>query len=314
MGDGNSEHLTGRFLMNWKGYLLQKGRAGGAGSPGTTLVELMIATFVFGFLTMLLLSIINFGTQSWRNVEARYSVETDVRRAVFDMNKEMRNTDIKTVNAKNSTVLGKPVYWVVFASPSEQMDGVCGFDPDSGAYINKRWVLYYAIQSANHDARYGSCDTDDPASSRFYCPHKLLIKKEIYSYYDGHPYDGRRCLSPNSYESLSSSTIEQFLTSTESKNDESSSTADYVQSARVLAKNVLVFTTNFSDPPIRGDNTIDTPEIQYTLRCFKIFEYKNKVGLSNDLYGTAPSMSVQIDSKVIPMYNEMGTVNGAESE
>ncbi|MHC9540635.1 MAG: type II secretion system protein J [Vulcanimicrobiota bacterium] len=300
--------------MNWKGFLSKKGCAGSVGSHGTTLVELMIATFVFGFLTMLLLSIINFGTQSWRNVEARYTVETDVRRAVFDMNKEMRNTNIKTVSTKRSTMLGQPVYWVVFASPSQQMDGVCGYDTDSGAYINKRWVLYYAIQSANHDTRFGTCDTDDPVSSKFYCPHKLLIKKELYSYYDGYPYDGRQCISPNSYESLSSSTVEKYLTPTESRNDESSSTADYVQSARVLAKNVLVFTTNFSDPPSRGDTTIDTPEIQYTLRCFKLFEYKNRVGLSNDLYGTTPSMSVQIDSKVIPMFNEMGTVNAAESE
>jgi hypothetical protein len=294
--------------------LLQKGCAGETGGRGTTLVELMIATFVFGFLTMLLLSIINFGTQSWRNVEARYTVETDVRRAVFDMNKEMRNTDIKTVNTKRSTISTQPVYWAVFASPSQQMDGVCDYDTTSGAYIYKRWVLYYAMRPANHDSRYGTCDTDDPANGKFYCPHKLLIKKELYSYFDGHPYDGRSCLSADSGETLSSTTVEKYLTAVESKNDETLANSDYVQSARVLARNVLVFTTNFGDPPSRGDISITAPEIQYTLRCFKIFEYKSRVGLSNDLYGTTPSMSVQIDSKVIPMYNEMGTQNSSEFE
>ncbi len=294
--------------MSRSGFLLRRDCITAVSMHGTTLVELMIATFIFGFLTMLLLSIINFGTQSWRNVEARYSVETDVRRAIFDMNKEMRNTNIKTVSTKCSTVSGQFVYWVVFASPSQQMDGVCDYSNTTGSitYKNQRWVLYYAMRPANHDTRYGACDADNPGSSMFYCPHKLLIKKELYCYYENPIYDGRQVIYPNLEDTLSSATVEQFLTPTESKNNESASLADYVQSARVLARNVLVFTTNYGDPPTRGDISITAPEIQYTLRCFKLFEYKSRVGLSNDLYGTTPSMSVQIDSKVVPMYNEMG--------
>ncbi|MDQ7822703.1 MAG: hypothetical protein RDV48_07920 [Candidatus Eremiobacteraeota bacterium] len=272
---------------------------------GTTLLELVIATAIFGFLTLILLSIINFGTRSWRNVESRYAVETEIRRAVFDMNREMRATNISTATAGTSDIGGGAyVPWICFASAAKNSDETADIDVDTTAVspLYFRWILYYCLRSGDHTGS-GTCSPDVPSSSQYFCPHKLLIKKELYWEEDLPDHKG--------YELsfLTSTIVKNHLTPTDSLASVSTlegAYASYVKSSYILARNVLVFATNYCDPSTaRGDLSLGAPELQFTLRCFKVLESGISVkDNAQDLYGFPPTLSVQINSKVVPYINE----------
>lgn len=334
---------------------------------GTTLVELMIATFVFGFLSIMLLGILNFGTKTWRNVESRSSVETDMRRAVMDMNREIKDTIITSVVTGTFTPVTPagcgPQFYLCFASLVRDGDSedlrfwtYNGTDPTTAYFsliVNpaaqpseyfrrirgyNRWILYYTIRPFKHDQLLGTCSPDIPGSSIYRCPHKLLMKKELWAdlpsgagtsaFKYPHPISGpytisnanqkyecgywpiggpfKRYMNPNDCERHMTpwTNLATVRGSTEGNKNA-------VKSVTLLARHVLVFTTNFLDTasdPMRGDTSMvpQVPEVQYTLRCFKIMEYGLARG-TNDLYNLAPSMSVQINSKTIPYRDEGGT-------
>ena len=289
--------------------------------PGTTLIELMIATFIFGFLSLILLAVLNFGTRSWKSIESRSAVELELRRAAFDLNRELRGGSVIYASYGSATKSGAEGKQFYISVGSHQhwsdvpLDYSLGIDKTT--ITSKpiwRFILYYTRRPQNHDAKFGSCSADNPDSSRYYCPHKLLIKKELYAnmnpgggdlYYDNPGgSSSRKC-------ALETSKIINHLSATESLNDVSAATEngkqDYVKDVRVLARNVLVFTTNMYDGYNGyGDSSLSPAELQYTLRCFKILEY-GKVQGTNDLYSLPPTMSVQLDSKVIPMLDEGGS-------
>ncbi|MDQ7821542.1 MAG: hypothetical protein RDV48_01970 [Candidatus Eremiobacteraeota bacterium] len=280
---------------------------------GTTLAELLIATFIFGFLTMILLGIINFGTQTWKKVESRSSTEKDIRRALLDLSKTMRNTDVATFNCSGSyskSINGKTfvVPWMAFktAQAVELYDPeFVGFDgtTDTNRMQWTYFILYYAVPPTNDN-----CQGDTAAEK--YCPHKILIKKFLAVSGTG---TGGTDANITNKTYLSSSDVDPYLTQTESAKDVASGTEKAVDttlgpSVSVVARNVLNFAPGFND--LKNSRsygiTASIPQVAFSLKCFKVLEYAKSgaIGTSDLASSLIPStMSIQVDQKIIPANN-----------
>jgi hypothetical protein len=341
------------------------------GEQGATLTELLIATVIFGFLTMILLGVINFGSNSWRNLEGRSSAQKEIRLSLLELTKSVRNTDIRTFSCGNTTNGTKTCNWMCFKTMQaielykpESLALSCGPTPfpngpcPSGA--NRfRWsyfVLIYAISPDNcgcstTENTYNYVDNDNLTASsdgakytsilnsqQYKCPHKILIKKYLaFSDADQAPlywpssYKGgdnnikgfpshyspeRRFLKANDIKPyLTVSPVPSQVTSGETAvRDDSSDDSVKANCVRLIARNILVFAVNYYDPwgangstagiSPRGDTTLAAPEVQFTLKTFKIMENR-KFGLgAADLNSLgAQYLSLQVDEKIIPANN-----------
>ena len=288
---------------------------------GTTLAELLIATVIFGFLTMILLGVINFGTRSWKTVESRSSAEKEVRRALLDLSRSLRNTDVRTVSYGNHSNIS----WLAFktAQAAELYDPeYITFDGTGSTYQDKLpwtyFILYYAIPPAGDSCSGDVYNTSSLASSEFKCPHKLLIKK--YLLIGGT--DG--ISSTKSY--LSDTDVTPYLTATTSVNevdtaaekaikaiedDTSLGSEVFKNAVRVVCKNVLIFSSNYYDPwGGRGDSSMQCPEVQFSVKCFKVLEFASSGSIGNmNLNASTVNQvfSVQVDQKIIPGNNNSET-------
>lgn|GEM_PF-1314335 len=288
---------------------------------GTTLAELLIATVIFGFLTMILLGVINFGTRSWKTVESRSSAEKEVRRALLDLSRSLRNTDVRTFSYGNYNNSGKRISWMAFktAQARELYDPeYITFDGTGASYEEKMpwtyFILYYAIPPSGDTCENDVYDVSSLASSQYKCPHKLLIKKYLLI-------GGTNGIS-TSKSYLSESDVTAYLTPTTSVNDINASnekaikaieddstlgTEVFKRAVRVVSKNVLIFAANYFDPwGNRGDSSLECPEVQFSVKCFKVLEFASSgsIGTMN-LHDSSvnKTFSVQVDQKVIPANN-----------
>ena len=155
---------------------------------GATLTELMIATAVFGFLTLALMGILQYGTKSWRQVESRFQAEKDIRKAVLDINANLRNSDINTFNTSNSaTSAGGAATWMAFAT-AHDFDSANIFENRldfnlTASTAKPEWhffALYYL-----YDPGTGCKNPRCPSlraglGAEVGCPHKILVKKWLY--------------------------------------------------------------------------------------------------------------------------------------
>ncbi|MHC9544422.1 MAG: type II secretion system protein J [Vulcanimicrobiota bacterium] len=289
---------------------------------GTTLAELLIATVIFGFLTMILLGVINFGTRSWKTVESRSSAEKEVRRALLDLSRSLRNTDVRTFSYGNTEISGKRVSWMAFATAQakELYDPeYITFDGTGTTATDKMpwtyFILYYAIPPSGDSCSTDVYNTSSLASSQFKCPHKLLIKKYLLI-------GGSGINLPSGRSYLIESEVTPYLTSTPSVNEVNTSsetaikaieddttlgTEVFKRAVRVVSKNVLIFAANYFDPwAHRGDSSLGCPEVQFSVKCFKVLEFASSgsIGTMN-LHDSSvnKTFSVQVDQKIIPANN-----------
>jgi type II secretory pathway pseudopilin PulG len=189
-----------------KQMLMMQRKAGGIRRRlqlGATLTELLIATVIFGFLTMILLGVINFGSNSWRNLEGRSSAQKEIRLALLDLTKSVRNTDIRSFSCGNTTnTAGKTCNWMCFKT----FQAIELYKPETMSFDSSKsgenrfrptyFVLYYAIQPGNcgcSSAENVYADVDGNAAAApdgvdygdllntqtYKCPHKYLIKKYL---------------------------------------------------------------------------------------------------------------------------------------
>lgn len=284
-------------------------------NQGATLAELLIATLIFGFLTMILLGIINFGTRAWKTVESRSTAEKEVRRALLDLSKSIRNTDIRTFNyGVTDTGSAGPVPWIAFktAQKDDLSDPeTINFDGSKVGTERIKWtyfILYYLIKPPGD-----LCFPETKNSNEYYCPHKWLIKKFLKISTAGGPGDtGIYDTFSGSRTYLTENEAKLYLTQSDSVNTVSAAEKAIDKSitgtVRQVCKNVLVFSTNFYDPytvPNRGDSGISVPEVQFSVKCFKVMEFASTGAIGkrnlNDSSGAIPTtMSVQVDQKIIP--------------
>ncbi len=284
---------------------------------GTTLAELLIATVIFGFLTMILLGVINFGMRSWKTVESRSSAEREVRRALLDLSRSLRNTDIRTFSYGNYNKSGQRISWMAFksAQAAELYDPeYIDFDGNASTAADRmKWnyfILYYAIPPSGDTCSNDIYDTSSLASSEFKCPHKLLIKKYLRIGGTDGIDTSKTYLSEtdaSTYLTPTVSTAEAIASTAEKAVENDPGNSAYAGSVRVVSKNVLIFSANYYDPySHRGDSSLQCPEVQFSVKCFKVLEFASSgsIGTMN-LHGSNvnQTFSVQVDQKIIPSNN-----------
>lgn len=286
---------------------------------GATLTELMIATAVFGFLTLALLAIIQFGTKSWRQVESRFQAEKGIRKVVLDINSNLRNSDIATFNTDGRT-------WMAFKTSHD-------YDPTAGSTVNNNifenqflfdsngrvlWTffsLYYLYDPKKADA----CEKCDKIGYDD-CPHKVLIKKWLWinnSYGEGDP---RRTPPTLASGSDISSTAKYLISSGSAPNTVTIPNGIMVapdMSARpipkILANNIMNFSVAYSIKAPDG-KVVDRDKqgnggkpntVQYTVRAFKELE-STKVATSPEVSRSkafVDRFTMQIDQGIAPLNN-----------
>ena len=286
---------------------------------GATLAELMISTVIFGFITLGLLSIIQFGTKSWRHVESRYDVEKGIRRAIVDLNYNLRNTDITTFN---TGISNDKISWMAFKIPAsysatgEIFEDQLAIDTTTNKLMWNFYALYYARRPDGCPAcaKIGITDAAQ-------CPHKQLIKKTIFvgdSSTVGMPpgmnaVDGcanKLTSLTNNNLALTNASLTSLLTA-----------PNLAQGDKVLVQDVVNFNINFNDnvtdkTKARPNGTTAKPgSVQYTLRCFKELE-ASQVHVSVDSFSNrkfSDKFTIQFDQGIIPMNNGANTSGSGSS-
>ncbi len=308
-------------------------------SRGATLLELIIATAVFGFLTLALLGILQFGTRSWRHVESRFQAEKDIRRAVLDINSHLRNTDVATFNSGTSTIETpsdsstphdnlsvdeKGITWMAFKTATARsgehgdgpdiLEGQLQYDPEHSS-SGIKWtffLLYYVIPLKSCSA----CSEFGITDERL-CPHKQLVRKWLWI--------GDKAVAPDlasgtgmpetftgGRKYIQSGELQEYLTSP----------SDYKSGGgpfpKLLANNVMNFNVAFYDPTFpagswRAPQAMASKPgtVQYTIRCFKQLEATQirvkeellKGGNSDVQKRFVEKFTMQIDQGVAPLNN-----------
>lgn len=292
---------------------------------GATLTELVIATAVFGFISLGLLSIIQYGTKSWRQVESRFEVEKGIRRAVMDLNYNLRNTSITSVTAGvgEMGVDETAVPWLAFQISALIDDGSIFEDRLQYNLTDKKieynfFVLYYLMPPLEKGRfNCSECARLNNANPGI-CPHKWLVKRYFYRL----PASG---VIPDKLKSeVFPKEIEYIVDSNYSSTDKKNvqlclREPELNQGDRVLSKSMMDFRVWYDDSIskpkrtyVTQGKTAQTNAVQYTLRAFKSLEASQaKVNItvagqdsSFSHLAFANRYTVQIDQSVVPLNSE----------
>ncbi len=285
-------------------------------SLGATLTELMVSTAIFGFITLGLLGMVQYGTKSWRKVDARFEVEKGLRRAVLDLNYNLRNTDITTFNCGNKADQG--ISWMAFKVPvkydasgiiyPEQID----FTPEEATPIKWNFfLLYYTLPPSNCaecNRLFGNFDVAK-------CPHKRLIKRWIFI-------EKATSLMPATMKAFKIANLvaddkeREYLEIKDPVSVKNPVAAfltaeDLSMGDKILAKDIVNFNINyndsFKDAPRPPGSTAKPGTVQYTLRAFKVLE-ASAAHVTTDSFAKkdfSDRFTVQIDQGITPMNSRL---------
>lgn len=258
-------------------------------SRGATLTEVIITTGIFSLLVLALFAVMKYGVRSWKNIEARNSVQTQLRKVELFLLEDLKRSSFAQLRVETM-----PEGWA--AGSADALVGVEKHGPevwflsaldDSGEQFlrtsdgNPDWqrnVLYYCVKPSDawHQATYGFlCQPDSAKVDNLYdtwCPHKWLIRKEI-----------------RQTSLLDETSIQNYLTTPTSRDLEYMKTTEPdLERVQVLADTLLIFRV-----------TLKIPEVLVDLKAFRVLEAGDilRVGessLDNNVF------TVQYDARVVP--------------
>ncbi|MBQ7528668.1 prepilin-type N-terminal cleavage/methylation domain-containing protein [bacterium] len=177
---------------------------------GATLIEVIISTAVFSVLMLTLFMMVQYGLESWRNIEGRNATQRMMRKvSLFTMDDIRRSSfscmGVVSLPSYNANNINKIVYGEDLTKNSGYKVGQAIFmhsayntdtsGDTSGSLRFRRkddgtpeWrdtILYYAtaLTEAEHARRYG----DKSCGNNSSCPHKWLVRRVISNKLIGYP-------------------------------------------------------------------------------------------------------------------------------
>lgn len=141
-------------------------------SQGTTLIEALVTTVVFTFVSFTVFAIFNMGQTNWRLMVLRHGMQADGRKAFSMLEADLRRTHFSSVSIDNRPLLTR---FVTVGSNTYERSAICMAGLDdwrfSGNYYSdssrpkwNRYILYYATKEI---ARQGGTGEELGASGRF---------------------------------------------------------------------------------------------------------------------------------------------------
>ena len=288
---------------------------------GATLIELMLATAIFGFLTIALLAILQYGTKSWRQVESRFQAEKDVRKVVLDINNSLRNSDITTFNTDGKS-------WMAFKTSNNYEPGnkilENDFKFDSNGKVVWTFFAFYYLYDPSMGG--GKCEKCNKLNfTGMDCPHKVLAKKWLWIKNPdaSGAVETDLPLFARNFEGYDKEITHLETTVVSSKTGKIPDIAVEPNPAKdkpvpkILAQNIMNFTVAFSieeDPNVSGRNGAGNGgkpnTVQYTVRAFKELEASeakiNGATISPETLASrkfTARFTMQIDQGVAPLNN-----------
>ncbi len=290
---------------------------------GATLTELVIATAVFGFISVGLLAIIQYGTKSWRQVESRFEVEKGIRRSVMDLNYNLRNTTMTSVTAglEEEGIGNTPIPWVAFQisalidSDGNILEDRLQYDLTDMKIQYNFFVLYYLMPPLENGTFHCSECARLGNTVAGLCPHKWLVKRFFYKL-------PASAAVPGKLKSEVFSDDIKYIVASDSSEPNTKNVKlclrepNIAQGDRVLSKSMMDFRVWYNDSissPARtyvtAGRTAQANAVQYTVRAFKALEAtqaKVNITLTNESstfsnLAFVNKYTVQIDQSVVPL-------------
>ncbi len=255
-------------------------------SRGTTLIEVIIATGIFSVLTLALFAVMQFGIRSWKNIESRSAVQTQLRKVELYLLEDLKRASFRQLRVDDmpaswspgspQDLVGRPcsgsAVWFLSAMNDE---GDFFHRDDQGHPVWQRNILYYLTRPTDawHRDRYGFlCGGRGDRDT--VCPHKWLIRKEIAS-----------------TTLIDGMAISQYLSRPAGYNlmDPSQMGSEPgLKKAQALADTVVDFWV-----------TLNLPEVQVDLKAFRLLEAGNVMHLGKDSLEGHP-FTVHYGARIVP--------------
>ena len=162
---------------------------------GATLIEAITGVAVFAFMILASIALARIGTSGWRVVESKTDINRCLSRFENDIIQEVKRASLSSVGVYTPTDDYRWALW--FKTPMNdplKVNPTTGVPTglgdsllpilNAGAPVMQRYILYYVtrLNVDAHKAQYGfACASyNSNAGPDTTCPHKLLVKKELY--------------------------------------------------------------------------------------------------------------------------------------
>lgn len=163
-------------------------------SNGTTLIEALITTVIFTFVSFAVFAIFNLGQTHWRLMVLRHGMQADGRKAFSTLEADLRRTHFSSVSVINditakAAVSGYARHSICMAG-LDDWRAIDNYDSASSRPIWNRYILYYA---SKEETRLGGTGEALGTSGRFF---RIIITPPL-AQIGQYPYAGLLALVAN---------------------------------------------------------------------------------------------------------------------
>jgi len=259
---------------------------------GATLMEVIVTTGMFSVLVLALFAVMRFGIRSWKNIESKSAVQTQLRKVELFLLEDLKRASYDQIcvrgmpgtwaSGNGKALIGKElsdsaVWFLTAVYTDEETSQELFARDEEGRPVWKRNVLYYAARPTDawHLHNYGFLCNAPGAGKDTCCPHKWLIRKEI---------DVPTLLSEATVQST-------YLTSPGGH--------ELMDPSLMGSEPRLMKVQTLADSIVDFEVTLRPPEVELSVKAFRLLEAKGlmQVGttsLEND------SFTVHYRARVIP--------------
>lgn len=117
---------------------------------GATLLETLLSTGIFSLLVVALFVFYSIGKTKWNVMFLRYTLQTDARRAMGDVERDLRKTDYSSIDVYSNPRVTPAGWtdqvprWAVCSISLSDWTNPKNFDPASGKPLWNQYVIYMA--------------------------------------------------------------------------------------------------------------------------------------------------------------------------
>jgi type II secretory pathway pseudopilin PulG len=266
---------------------------------GATLIEVLIACAVFSLLVLCLFAIVRYATNSWRNVEDRVSVQSEIRKIQTSLTEDLRKTSYASV----ITYSGDYRHAVAFKTFINPASGKFETGPN-GELICQGYTLFFLIRPEGDPCTHNAMSVTDNK-----CPHKTLVRVDLTRISDGaatwapisfpvYTKDSEAAAASNALRAYIPSDLNKkyFKSTTITVDEYKNSIAGdpkYVENVYIIGRNLLSFNVEKKLPP-------NNPEVLVDIKCYKMLSSSIAYNPGTQDLDTN-QFTIQVDNRVIPM-------------